>query len=82
VTDESESNQDEGRPQLLGRVYFSGQASTYPGWYLETRDTDGNLVTKRLWIYDEDATTDAVVREAAEVIGCRPEQIFVETRPR
>jgi len=58
-------------------VYFSKPGSPYPGWYCRGKNSAGKLETQRLWTEDADDAEGAVT-EAAQRLGCLPEQILVK----
>ena len=61
--------------EYQGAVYFSGPPSPYPGWYCEHFREEGRGEVHRLWTEDPDAVQEAI-QEAAQRIGCLPEQIL------
>jgi len=59
-------------------LYYSSPGSPYPGWYYRTMDSSGDLKERRLWTEDPD-DAELAVREAADLLGCLPEQILLRS---
>ena len=63
----------------VARVFFLGDESVYPGWYLQ-HYVERDLMTTRLQIArTADAWTAAT--EASGYLGCRTDQIQIEGAP-
>jgi hypothetical protein len=60
----------------MARVFFLGDESVYPGWYLQ-HFSQGRLVTDRLPV-DAAADTFTAVLAAAGIVGCVPQQVQIE----
>jgi hypothetical protein len=59
-------------------VYFSKPGSPYPAWYCRTKRPSGDFEELRLWTEDTD-DAEGAVREAADRLGCLPEQILLKS---
>ena len=66
--------QEQARP--IARVYFAGETSPYPGWFVQ-RYVGPDLLTTRLPLAEGSDAFDAVSK-AADVLACSPDQIQVE----
>jgi hypothetical protein len=66
--------QEDARP--IARVYFAGEDSPYPGWFVQ-RYVGLDLLTTRLPLSNGADALDAVSR-AADFLLCRRDQIQVE----
>lgn len=66
----------QSRDVSLARVFFVGENSPYPGWYVQ-RYTVDELVTSRLPVKQTGDAYEAV-RQAAALLDCIPDQIQVE----
>ena len=60
--------------RIVGILYFSKPDSPYPGWFCQVRNASGQLEDRRLWTVDADDAAGAR-KEAADHLGCMPEQI-------
>ena len=70
----SVNNKMQARP--IARVYFAGEDSPYPGWFVQ-RYVAFDLLTTRLPLV-EGADAFEAVAKAAEFLGCARDRIQVE----
>lgn len=60
--------------KIVGILYFSKPGSPYPGWYCKVRSASRQLEDRRHWTADGD-DVEGAMKEAADRLGCMPEQI-------